>query len=77
MSDLKHINSSENSNPNPFFLNLCVFMPKQLYKVSDASGDVETTLISNKPPFKQSSLDSGDVFLISNTAAGQIFVWKG
>lgn len=49
----------------------------ELYKVSDASGDVETTLISDKPPFKQCMLDSGDVFLINNTAAGQIFVWKG
>jgi len=49
----------------------------ELYKVSDASGDVETTLVSDQVPFKQSMLDSGDVFLVSDTKGREIFVWKG
>jgi len=49
----------------------------QLYKISDESGDIETTLVADKLPFEQSMLESGDVYLVNNTAAEQIFVWKG
>lgn len=49
----------------------------QLYKVSDASGEMETVLVCGKAPFKQNMLDSGDVFIVNNTGARQILVWKG
>nr|XP_009857886.1 gelsolin isoform X1 [Ciona intestinalis] len=49
----------------------------KLFKVSDDSGTMVTTLVSDKTPFKQSMLDGGNVYIISNKDAAQIFVWKG
>uniref|UniRef100_H2ZH88 Gelsolin-like domain-containing protein n=1 Tax=Ciona savignyi TaxID=51511 RepID=H2ZH88_CIOSA len=34
-------------------------------------------MISDKSPFSQSMLDAGNVYIISNVDAEQIFVWKG
>uniref|UniRef100_H2ZH87 Gelsolin-like domain-containing protein n=1 Tax=Ciona savignyi TaxID=51511 RepID=H2ZH87_CIOSA len=49
----------------------------KLYRVSDDSGALVTSMISDKSPFSQSMLDAGNVYIISNVDAEQIFVWKG
>ena len=55
--------------------NLCRFL--QLFKVSDDSGKLVTSLVSEKPPFSQDQLDDGNVYIISNADNGQVYVWKG
>lgn len=46
-----------------------------LFKVSDASGDLECECISEKLPFHQDMLSGSDVHLVTN--GEQIYVWKG
>ncbi|XP_008334635.1 gelsolin [Cynoglossus semilaevis] len=49
----------------------------KLYKVSNASGDLEVTLVSQENPFSQDSLISSDCFIVDVGSNGQIYVWKG
>ncbi|KAL2091993.1 hypothetical protein ACEWY4_011791 [Coilia grayii] len=49
----------------------------KLYKVSDASGDMSVTLVSEESPFSQSDLESTDCFILDHGSNGKIFVWKG
>uniref|UniRef100_A0A3Q3L6N0 Macrophage-capping protein n=1 Tax=Mastacembelus armatus TaxID=205130 RepID=A0A3Q3L6N0_9TELE len=48
-----------------------------LYKVSDATGSMKTTKVSDKSPFEQELLARDDCFILDNGANGKIFVWKG
>ena len=47
-----------------------------LYQVSSDSGTLEVTNVGTSP-FKQSSLDSGDCFIVDTGSGQTIFVWKG
>ncbi|XP_062929537.1 gelsolin-like isoform X2 [Mobula hypostoma] len=49
----------------------------KLYKVSNASGEVNISLVSAENPFKQDMLQSEDSFILDNGSNGMIFVWKG
>ncbi|XP_067868449.1 gelsolin-like [Heterodontus francisci] len=49
----------------------------KLYKVSNASGDVQVSLVAAANPFKQSMLESEDSFILDNGTDGKIFIWKG
>ncbi|XP_005987429.1 gelsolin isoform X1 [Latimeria chalumnae] len=49
----------------------------KLYKVSNASGNMEVELIAPENPFLQSQLDSGDCFILDHGTDMRIFVWKG
>ncbi|XP_041098671.1 gelsolin-like isoform X1 [Polyodon spathula] len=49
----------------------------KLYKVSDASGDMAIALVAAENPFSQSSLESGDCFILDHGSDQKIFVWKG
>ncbi|XP_038135921.1 gelsolin-like [Cyprinodon tularosa] len=49
----------------------------KLYKVSNAGGDMEVTLVSEQNPFPQDALESTECFILDNGTNGQIFVWKG
>ncbi|XP_041842600.1 capping protein (actin filament), gelsolin-like b isoform X1 [Melanotaenia boesemani] len=48
-----------------------------LYKVSDATGSMTMTKISEKSPFAKELLVRDDCFILDNGANGKIFVWKG
>uniref|UniRef100_A0A8C6WPG5 Macrophage-capping protein n=1 Tax=Neogobius melanostomus TaxID=47308 RepID=A0A8C6WPG5_9GOBI len=48
-----------------------------LYKVSDATGSMTTTKVSEKSPFAKELLVRDDCFILDNGANGKIFVWKG
>ncbi|KAJ8266088.1 hypothetical protein GJAV_G00125740, partial [Gymnothorax javanicus] len=48
-----------------------------LYKVSDATGRMTLTKVSEKSPFARELLVQDDCFIMDNGANGQIFVWKG
>ncbi|XP_026208928.1 capping protein (actin filament), gelsolin-like b [Anabas testudineus] len=48
-----------------------------LYKVSDATGSMKMTKVSDKSPFAQELLARDDCFILDNGANGKIFVWKG
>lgn len=48
-----------------------------LYKVSDATGSMTTTMVSEKSPFAKELLVKDDCFILDNGANGKIFVWKG
>lgn len=48
-----------------------------LYKVSDATGSMTTTKVSEKSPFGKELLIRDDCFILDNGANGKIFVWKG
>ncbi|KAI5610559.1 capping protein (actin filament), gelsolin-like b [Silurus asotus] len=48
-----------------------------LYKVSDATGSMKLTKISEKSPFAKDLLVRDDCFILDNGANGKIFVWKG
>ncbi|XP_072908782.1 gelsolin-like isoform X2 [Hemitrygon akajei] len=49
----------------------------KLYKVSNASGEVNISLVSAENPFRQDMLQSEDSFILDNGSNGMIFVWKG
>uniref|UniRef100_A0A4W3JJ44 Gelsolin n=1 Tax=Callorhinchus milii TaxID=7868 RepID=A0A4W3JJ44_CALMI len=49
----------------------------KLYKVSNASGSIETTVVAEQNPFRQDLLESGDCFILDHGSNGKIFVWKG
>ncbi|XP_062858920.1 capping protein (actin filament), gelsolin-like b [Trichomycterus rosablanca] len=48
-----------------------------LYKVSDATGSMKLTKVSDKNPFAKDLLVRDDCFILDNGANGKIFVWKG
>eukprot|EP00064_Thunnus_orientalis_P021751 superscaffoldBa00006821_g21919 len=49
----------------------------KLYKVSNADGEMEVTMVADQNPFSQSALQSSECFILDNGANGHIFVWKG
>ncbi|XP_034548396.1 gelsolin-like isoform X2 [Notolabrus celidotus] len=49
----------------------------KLYKVSNAGGDIEISMVEDHNPFPQGALHSGECFILDNGANGNIFVWKG
>lgn len=49
----------------------------KLYKVSNAGGDMEVSLVSEQNPFSQADLESSECFILDNGTNGKIFVWKG
>ncbi|XP_067294098.1 gelsolin b [Pseudorasbora parva] len=49
----------------------------KLFKVSNASGTMSVTLVSEENPFPQSDLQSTDCFILDHGSNGKIFVWKG
>lgn len=49
----------------------------KLYKVSNASGSMSVSLVSEDNPFSQSDLQSADCFILDHGTNGKIFVWKG
>ncbi|KAF4084753.1 hypothetical protein AMELA_G00109650 [Ameiurus melas] len=48
-----------------------------LYKVSDATGSMKLTKVSEKSPLAKDLLVRDDCFILDNGANGKIFVWKG
>ncbi|XP_063043256.1 capping protein (actin filament), gelsolin-like b isoform X1 [Engraulis encrasicolus] len=52
-------------------------LPASLYKVSDATGSMKMTKVSEKSPFAKELLVRDDCFILDNGASGKIFVWKG
>uniref|UniRef100_A0A8B9KGD2 Capping protein (actin filament), gelsolin-like b n=1 Tax=Astyanax mexicanus TaxID=7994 RepID=A0A8B9KGD2_ASTMX len=48
-----------------------------LYKVSDATGSMKLTKVSEKKPIAKDLLLRDDCFILDNGANGKIFVWKG
>ncbi|XP_063345196.1 gelsolin-like [Pelmatolapia mariae] len=48
-----------------------------LYKVSNAGGDLEVTVVAEESPFSQNTLVSSECFILDNGANGHIFIWKG
>ncbi|KAL2080518.1 hypothetical protein ACEWY4_024311 [Coilia grayii] len=49
----------------------------KLYMVSDASGEMKVSLVSEENPFSQSALLSDECFILDHGKSGRIFVWKG
>lgn len=47
------------------------------HQVSDATGSMTTTKVSDKSPFLQELLIRDDCFILDNGSNGKIFVWKG
>ncbi|XP_041948306.1 macrophage-capping protein-like isoform X3 [Alosa sapidissima] len=47
-----------------------------LYKVSDATGSMALTMLSDKSPFSQELLERDDCFILDNGYNGKIYVWK-
>ena len=45
--------------------------------MSDATGSMTMTKVSEKSPFVQELLVREDCFILDNGANGRIFVWKG
>lgn len=52
---------------------VCAFPPQ----VSDATGSMKLTKVSEKSPFAQELLARDDCFILDNGANGKVFVWKG
>ncbi|XP_012690286.2 macrophage-capping protein-like isoform X2 [Clupea harengus] len=48
-----------------------------LYKVSDATGSMSLTMLSDKSPFCQEFLERDDCFILDNGNNGKIYIWKG
>lgn len=46
-------------------------------QVSDVTGSMTMTKVSEKSPFAQELLVRDDCFILDNGANGKIFVWKG
>lgn len=51
--------------------------PPNLLQVSDATGSMTMTKVSEKSPFAKELLVRDDCFILDNGANGKIFVWKG
>uniref|UniRef100_UPI003AB0D687 gelsolin-like isoform X1 n=2 Tax=Centroberyx gerrardi TaxID=166262 RepID=UPI003AB0D687 len=49
----------------------------KLYKVSNAAGDMEVTMVAEQNPFPQDALQSNECFILDNGANGHIYIWKG
>ncbi|XP_077418065.1 gelsolin-like isoform X2 [Vanacampus margaritifer] len=49
----------------------------KLYKVSNADGQVDVTVVGESSPFSQNALLSSDCFILDNGSNGRIYVWKG
>ncbi|KAK9957318.1 hypothetical protein ABG768_011574 [Culter alburnus] len=49
----------------------------KLYMVSDATGKMQVTLVSEENPFNQSDLLSEECFILDHGKSKMIFVWKG
>uniref|UniRef100_A0A671PEW6 Scinderin n=1 Tax=Sinocyclocheilus anshuiensis TaxID=1608454 RepID=A0A671PEW6_9TELE len=49
----------------------------KLYMVSDATGKMQVSLVSDENPFKQSDLLSEECFILDHGKSKMIFVWKG
>ncbi|XP_030644346.1 adseverin-like [Chanos chanos] len=49
----------------------------KLYMVSDATGEMQVTLVSEENPFSQSQLLSDECFILDHGKNKMIFVWKG
>lgn len=45
--------------------------------MSDATGSMSITKVSDKSPFGKDLLVRDDCFILDNGANGKIFVWKG
>uniref|UniRef100_A0A8D0HNP2 Macrophage-capping protein n=1 Tax=Sphenodon punctatus TaxID=8508 RepID=A0A8D0HNP2_SPHPU len=48
-----------------------------LYKVSDMTGTMSLTKVSESSPFSQGMLCTDDCFILDNGQCGKIYVWKG
>lgn len=46
-------------------------------QVSDATGSMALTMVSDKSPFCQELLERDDCFILDNGYSGKIYVWKG
>ncbi len=51
--------------------------PVNSSQVSDATGSMKLTKVSEKSPFAKDLLARDDCFILDNGANGKIFVWKG
>ncbi|XP_030644281.1 adseverin-like [Chanos chanos] len=49
----------------------------KLYMVSDVTGEMQVTLVSEENPFSQSQLLSDECFILDHGKNKMIFVWKG
>ncbi|KAK8091813.1 actin depolymerizing protein [Apiospora hydei] len=49
--------------------------PRRLYRLSDASGQLQLSLEKDQGPMRKSDLDSNDVFLLDDGA--HVWVWQG
>nr|XP_039273618.1 gelsolin, cytoplasmic-like [Styela clava] len=49
----------------------------KLFQISDDSGKIAITLVSDQPPFLQSQLDGGDTYVVTNARTNHVYVWKG
>ncbi|KAF7205503.1 gelsolin isoform X1 [Nothobranchius furzeri] len=49
----------------------------KLYKMSNASGEMEVIIVEEQSPFSQDALESSDCFILDDGANRQILVWKG
>uniref|UniRef100_UPI000E6B06F6 macrophage-capping protein-like n=2 Tax=Piliocolobus tephrosceles TaxID=591936 RepID=UPI000E6B06F6 len=48
-----------------------------LYKVSDATGQMNLTKVADSSPFALELLISDDCFVLDNGLCGKIYIWKG
>lgn len=49
----------------------------RLYRVSNAAGDMDVTVVAEHTPFSQDALQSRDCYVLDNGANGHLFIWKG
>ncbi|XP_061750107.1 gelsolin-like isoform X3 [Nerophis ophidion] len=49
----------------------------KLFKVSDADGDLDVTLVASVSPFSQKALRTSDCYILDNGTYGDLYVWKG
>ncbi|XP_074051497.1 scinderin [Macrotis lagotis] len=49
----------------------------RLYMVSDATGAMSVSIVSEENPFSREMLQSEECFILEHMASKQIFVWKG
>ncbi|XP_043939974.1 macrophage-capping protein isoform X2 [Protopterus annectens] len=48
-----------------------------LYKISDATGAMRLTVVSESSPFDRKLLVTDDCFILDNGKYGKIYIWKG